>query len=61
MDLKSPILKVLGNESRAQRDWYFELDDNSLLLRCNTRRNNGSSTRNGSRSEHDIRILSGEY
>ena len=59
--LNTSIWKVQGIASRAQRPLTALWDNNFPSLRGDTWRNNGSSTRNGSRFDLDDRHLSGEY
>ena len=61
-NLNTSIWKVQGIASRAQRPLTTALWDNNFpSLRGAPWRNNGSSTRNGSRFDLDDRHLSGEY
>ena len=61
-DLNSPILKGWIRASRAQCSLTAGIVRRQFpSLRGTLWRSNGSSTRNGSRFGHDIRILSGKY
>ena len=60
--LNTSIWKVQGIASRAQRPLTTALWDNNFpSLKGATWRNNGKSTRNGSRFDLNDRHLSGEY
>ena len=61
-NLNTPIWKAWGSASRVQRPLPTGIVRRQFpSVRGTTWRNNGSSTRNGSRFEHDNRLLSGEY
>ena len=61
-NLNTPIWNAWGSASRAQRPLPTGIVRRQFpSVRGTTWRNNGSSTRNGSRFEHDNRLLGGEY
>ena len=61
------VMSTTLKHKRAQRNTrnyisiLYKRLSHEMILRGTTWRNNGSSTRNGSRFEHDNRLLSGEY
>ena len=56
-DMKGVKLRIKSAASLDDGNYEAKIP----VVKGNTWRNNGSSTRNAYRFEHDIRILNGEY